>query len=717
MNLVKRRRRQSQGQSTITATAVKTPEPSILQDSEEPELVDEPPPLPQREPEEPTQLPPTSESSDSQDQSSQSRQFHPPGPLVVVQGVVHTTDIPRQGSSQNPEPTIPVAAEPPAASQPVPEPSSTSAEPTLSESPAPPADTQAQPSAISSSSIDVLGTLLSVAAAATAASLLTGSAEPMQSSGLSSASPLEGPRPSLGIELGRAERMRQAWGSIRERLGLRPTPTTDPYRLPSTSAPTVADSATPSIDARERMLAEMARAFNVGLGISSGAFPPDSVAPTDPPTTSAASTAPEPTSSLAPEGSFERFLVDLQSDLRTALTYNADLADDRDGEEPDEDPQSESSARVSEREPEPVSESSTRDEPEPAESNDTWNLPSVPENTSTAVAAPDDNPPAEANRINWWRLYRFPAIVPPRIMLTGPAEASSSTSDRSESPSSSSSASLPAIPEPSSSSSSTSTSTSSDESEHSSTPSSTTSSNVVVPVIVVGLQSVNLNVAWGHFPPPPSPPPSSTPRSAPPSTIHPHSEGEHETEDSDGGVRSSRRWHSRAASAIRNLRPSSIGSSPRRESLVESDPNANAPPGGTRTFLIYVIGGYYPPDHSIVTGEARDLDSFAALLDLAELLGQVKPPTVSKDELEKSGLEVIKASMVKEYEEQGKITVSCIEKCLICLDDYDAEDDVRVMTCRHAFHRDCVDKWLVTGRNNCPACRSKGVPSSSTTEV
>lgn len=29
------------------------------------------------------------------------------------------------------------------------------------------------------------------------------------------------------------------------------------------------------------------------------------------------------------------------------------------------------------------------------------------------------------------------------------------------------------------------------------------------------------------------------------------------------------------------------------------------------------------------------------------------------------------------------------------------------MTCRHAFHKTCVDKWLETGRNNCPACRSK----------
>ena len=40
-------------------------------------------------------------------------------------------------------------------------------------------------------------------------------------------------------------------------------------------------------------------------------------------------------------------------------------------------------------------------------------------------------------------------------------------------------------------------------------------------------------------------------------------------------------------------------------------------------------------------------------------------------------------------------------QCLICLDDYQLEDDIRVMSCRHAFHQTCVDEWLQTGRNNC----------------
>jgi len=160
-------------------------------------------------------------------------------------------------------------------------------------------------------------------------------------------------------------------------------------------------------------------------------------------------------------------------------------------------------------------------------------------------------------------------------------------------------------------------------------------------------------------------------------------------------------WQARAANAIRNLRPG------RRPTPAGTQHSATTP--GSRTFLIYVIGGYYPPDHTIVTGGPNNLDSFEALLELADLLGQVKPPTVSKDEIEKSGLEIIKASQLPQHENDGKVSSNCLDRCLICLDDYQPEENIRVMSCRHAFHQTCVDEWLQTGRNNCPACRTTGV--------
>ncbi|KAF5400181.1 hypothetical protein PHET_06623 [Paragonimus heterotremus] len=45
------------------------------------------------------------------------------------------------------------------------------------------------------------------------------------------------------------------------------------------------------------------------------------------------------------------------------------------------------------------------------------------------------------------------------------------------------------------------------------------------------------------------------------------------------------------------------------------------------------------------------------------------------------------------------------ERCMICLDDYEVKDSLRMLRCRHEFHAKCVDKWLKTKRT-CPLCRA-----------
>jgi len=129
--------------------------------------------------------------------------------------------------------------------------------------------------------------------------------------------------------------------------------------------------------------------------------------------------------------------------------------------------------------------------------------------------------------------------------------------------------------------------------------------------------------------------------------------------------------------------------------------------------LVYVIGGYYPPDHSMITG-ADNLDSFEALWELADLLGQVKPQTVTKEEIDKSGLEIISPETLNQYEQERKVSSNCLDRCLICLDDYNPQDQLRLLSCKHAFHKTCVDEWLTVGKNNCPACRTPGIPEAPT---
>lgn len=47
---------------------------------------------------------------------------------------------------------------------------------------------------------------------------------------------------------------------------------------------------------------------------------------------------------------------------------------------------------------------------------------------------------------------------------------------------------------------------------------------------------------------------------------------------------------------------------------------------------------------------------------LAELLGQVKPPVASKADIDRAGLEVIKAEKMKDYEKEGKVTNNTSER-------------------------------------------------------
>ena len=48
------------------------------------------------------------------------------------------------------------------------------------------------------------------------------------------------------------------------------------------------------------------------------------------------------------------------------------------------------------------------------------------------------------------------------------------------------------------------------------------------------------------------------------------------------------------------------------------------------------------------------------------------------------------------------------ETCPICLSNFEAEDNLRVLRCRHHFHKSCVDEWLAVN-STCPSCRSNVV--------
>ncbi|KAI0655491.1 hypothetical protein C8Q70DRAFT_433817 [Cubamyces menziesii] len=666
------------------------------------------------------------------------------------------------------------------------------------------ADSRTRP--LSPSSIDVLGTLLSVAAAATAASLFSPSLgfqantdanappqpppaipRPMSPTPTAGLVPVPAPAPAPQQREGR-ERIRNVWESFRERLGLNRS------GLSQASGGTTASASEDPANMRpsEIMLAEMARALNVGLGLTTEGSSTESAASasfegaarvgSDDPNRAS---RPPP-----PEDSFERFLLNLQADLRVALSESgmsatapssegvhthsgedrataSDNATEADSRIPphddlrapspsDDDGEGEGDGHDDELPPlQDVSDSEDEDYEDEVDLDEDRtsvrtatpmpsgrDIPNRSDQASPSGRTEDERGDGERRPpgIQLWRLYRFQPIHANQIaghaVTTTPpnANASAPSFPHTHSPPSPSSSPSAHAHESHSDLDSLAPAAGPSSPAQTSSPSSPlpspppvsiepSASSPDVPVIVVGLQSVEMGQVHGHAH-------THDPHPHHAHDLHEDSASSLGTRDSDGrtggsldeGRRSSstisadhtntsnagdatprgRSWQSRAATALRNLRPGRRNGSRNRQTTEGA---------GSRTFLIYVIGGYYPPNHHMVTGP-DNLDSYEALWELAELLGQVKPQVATWEDIEKSDLQTVKFSQLEKYEREGKVASNCVDRCLICLDDYQPEDDVRLMHCRHAFHKDCVDKWLQVGRNNCPACRSKGVSTA-----
>ncbi|KAJ4714207.1 RING-H2 finger protein [Melia azedarach] len=54
------------------------------------------------------------------------------------------------------------------------------------------------------------------------------------------------------------------------------------------------------------------------------------------------------------------------------------------------------------------------------------------------------------------------------------------------------------------------------------------------------------------------------------------------------------------------------------------------------------------------------------------------------------------------------------ESCAVCLGEYADTDIVRVLpSCKHMFHKNCIDRWLTVRSSNCPFCRRQTVHQSN----
>lgn len=475
------------------------------------------------------------------------------------------------------------------------------------------------------------------------------------------------PTPTAG--LASRDRVRNAFAGLRDRLGFRSSPPATSPASPSAVSPPPEPEPVPipspvtPVDPRTQLLADMARAFQMGLEPEDGSGPGSrSGAPSSPAIEvnlgdgqRQQQQAQQQERPPPPEDSFERFLMDLQVDLRRTLEDGRPENES----EPEQEQEQEQDVGVDAQplvypQEAPLSthglESATEafdfsedlpalplDDDDLLPNNDEADTPVIGdgqpdlEEEPLAIYPPPDPsspplppslppsqlpviPPPPTRRtvagserrpgggINWWRMYRFPPMVVPPGMLGSSAASPLPPST------------TPPIAPTTSDSVDSSPETGASPSEPASAPTASDTQaqpqaqngNTVVPVIVVGLQSVH---GYGH------------------AHAHRHTEGRDERvlqqlqqqaqqeedagqdhehpvlDDSPGQAAETsrdpereRRWSTRAADTFRGLRPVHGSGSTGREGSGSSgseggDARASDDGHGSTTFFIYVIGG------------------------------------------------------------------------------------------------------------------------------
>lgn len=91
--------------------------------------------------------------------------------------------------------------------------------------------------------------------------------------------------------------------------------------------------------------------------------------------------------------------------------------------------------------------------------------------------------------------------------------------------------------------------------------------------------------------------------------------------------------------------------------------------------------------------------SYDALLDLEQAIGRGGTVPV----VEASAIEAL-----PRYDKDNSALLA-VERCVICQEDLEAEEDVRVLPCGHQYHFPCIAQWIPVS-NTCCVCQSVAIP-------
>ncbi|KAG0141165.1 hypothetical protein CROQUDRAFT_718293 [Cronartium quercuum f. sp. fusiforme G11] len=125
------------------------------------------------------------------------------------------------------------------------------------------------------------------------------------------------------------------------------------------------------------------------------------------------------------------------------------------------------------------------------------------------------------------------------------------------------------------------------------------------------------------------------------------------------------------------------------------------------------------PTLSVESQEVNDQSKLLTAVDtpsssIKETCNELASSSVATNTIINETVELVPTTPIQEEEEgtseevaEMVADVNNSVTCPICVCDFDADDDIRVLPCdaRHRFHQECVDPWLLNVSRFCPLCR------------
>ncbi|KAH9386285.1 uncharacterized protein NEMAJ01_1181 [Nematocida major] len=86
------------------------------------------------------------------------------------------------------------------------------------------------------------------------------------------------------------------------------------------------------------------------------------------------------------------------------------------------------------------------------------------------------------------------------------------------------------------------------------------------------------------------------------------------------------------------------------------------------------------------------------------------PRRRARERIKPSKLQLIPVMRYSKLAERAELEASSKE-CMICLEAFEPDSVCRMLPCKHFYHKQCIDTWLVKYVNRCPYCQARPNPN------